>query len=140
MAIVRVPDGAGRILCFHVSEEIEVYDGTDALVLDHLLNHVRLLCSVAGGVVTRADAEFLSRYPHYGVGKDRYERGGSPERVGSIVLSECEILLQYLRQIVAAEGDDRRKELYKEVQSKVRFLNYGQSNDPFPPDEEHDEV
>ena len=140
MPIERVADDEARILCFHVSEKIEVYCGTDALILDHLLNHIRLLCSVAGGVVTRPDAEFLSQYPHYGVGKDRYERGGSPEKLGSIVLNECEVLLPYLHQIVAEKSDDGKARLYEEAQSKVRFLNYRQSNEPFPSDEEHDEV
>ena len=140
MPIERVTDEEARILVFHVSEEIEVCCGTDALILDHLLNHIRLLCSVAGGVVTQSDAKFLSQYPHYGVGKDRYERGGSPEKLGSIVLNECEVLLRYLQQIVAEVSDDGKAGLYEEAQSKVRFLNYRYPNDPFPSDEEHDEA
>ena len=127
-------------IIFHVTEEFEVYDGNAALVIDHLLNHLKALVGVADGMVDQSLVDILSKYPHYKIDSDGYySEGATQESVTKTVMDECVVLIDCLTKIVSAHEDEQRSKLLKTMRAKVPFLDYRYSEDTFPSDAEHDD-
>ena len=131
---------------FHVQEAIEVYDGALALAIDHLMNHIKALVSMAYIPGSNDLEEALRRHPllrHMkhdeftteGITQD----GRSADRV---LLAECQRLLEGLVEIAhlaawpesTAQAQDELENLRKEVP----FLDYRYDNDPFPSDRDRE--
>jgi len=131
---------------FQVQEAIEVYDGTLALAVDHLLNHIKLLISVAY-LPGSADLEqALKRHPILKRMK-KDQPFTTPEIDGRtadrILLLECQRLLDGLLEIarLAAwpETADQAQVELEALQKNVPFIDYRYDNDPFPSDRDHEE-
>lgn len=151
MPITRIPprvdhESELNLDIFHVQESIEVYDGPLALAIDHLMNHIKVLISLAYLPGTQDLAKALKRHPHfkelrpdtpfYAPGQD----GRTPDR---ILLSECQKLLEGVVEIahLAAwpeTAGQARTEL-DSLQRRIPFLDYRYDNDPFPSDVDHEE-
>jgi hypothetical protein len=131
---------------FHVQEAIEVYDGSLALAIDHLLNHIKTLISVAY-LPGSADLEqALKRHPEIRAIDDR-QPFSVPEihgrTVDRVLLQECQRLLDGVLEIARLAAwpetaGQAQKEL-DELQKAVPFLDYRYDNDPFPSDRDHEE-
>jgi hypothetical protein len=129
-----------------VHEAVEVYDGGLALAIDHLMNHIKVLISLAYLPGTEDLEKALARHPLLrGVNKDP-ERvikrlgGRTPDRV---LLKECQHLLESVVEIahLAAwpETVEQAQMELEILQSEVPFLDYRYDNDPFPSDKYHEE-
>jgi hypothetical protein len=118
-------DGTLPIL-FHVSESFEVWDGQVAVVIDHLLNHIKVLSGLAEGPADQSIIDLLSQYPHYQVNSQGYVEGASREMVAQILIQECVILLRCLSKIAPIMEIDQatRSRLLEKVKARVPFLDY----------------
>lgn len=85
-------DGTAPIL-FYVTESFEVWDGPVALVIDHLLNHLKVLSGVAEGLADQSVVDILARYPHYGVDRAGFLAEATRESVSQTLMKECLILV-----------------------------------------------
>lgn len=131
---------------FHVQEAIEVYDGPLALAIDHLMNHIKALISLAYLPGSQDLERALRRHPllrrrridqaYYAPSLD----GRSPDR---ILLAECKRLLDGVLEIahLAAwpETAPQAQVELERMRREVPFLDYRYDNDPFPSDSEHEE-
>lgn len=146
----RSPDGEQEsdvsLDVFHVQEAIEVYDGPLALAIDHLMNHIKALISLAYLPGSQDLEKALKRHPvlrrrrneqaHYAPSLD----GRAPDR---ILLAECQRLMDGVLEIAhlaawpetAAQAQVELEALRREVP----FLDYRYDNDPFPSDSDHEE-
>ena len=118
-------DGSLPIL-FHVSESFEVWDGQTALVVDHLLNHIKVLNGLAEGPADQSIIDILSRRPHYQMNDQGYMEGASRERVAQILIKECLVLLRCLVRIAPIMEIDQadRSQVLEKVKARVPFLDY----------------
>lgn len=118
-------DGTLPIL-FHVSESFEVWDGQVAVVIDHLLNHIKVLSGVAEGPADQSIIDLLSQYPHYQVSSQDYGEGVNREMVARTLIQECVILLRCLSKIAPIMEVDQatRSRLLEKVKTRVPFLDY----------------
>ena len=118
-------DGSLPIL-FHVSESFEVWDGQTALVIDHLLNHIKVLNGLAEGPADQSIIDTLSQYPHYQMDSQGYLEGASRESVSQILIKECLILLRCLAKIAPIMEIDQadRSRLLEKVKTHIPFLDY----------------
>jgi hypothetical protein len=118
-------DGSLPIL-FHVSESFEVWDGQVALVIDHLLNHIKVLNGLAEGPADQTIVDVLSRYPHYQMGPQGYLEGASRETVAQLLIRECLVLLRCLARIAPIMEIDQaeRSRLLEKVKARIPFLDY----------------
>lgn len=152
MPITRITPGgdleAERTLdVFHVQESIEVYDGTLALAIDHLLNHIKALISLAYLPGSKDLEQALKRHPE--LRKYRKARfvessltnGKLPDRV---LLSECQRLLDGVLEIAhLAAWPETSSQAQIELENLLRevpFLDYRYDNDPYPSDMDHEET
>jgi len=136
---------------FHVQEAFEVYDGVLALAIDHLLNHIKVLISLAY-LPGSADLErALKRHPALRrmLRKMKEESGdallSAPDgrSADRVLLAECQRLLDSVLEIAhlaawpetAAQAQSELDILLREVP----FLDYRYDNDPFPSDRDHEE-
>jgi hypothetical protein len=131
---------------FHVQEAIEVYDGPLALAIDHLMNHIKTLISLAYLPGSEDLEKALKRHPvlrrrrneqaYYAPSLD----GRAPDR---ILLSECQRLLDGVLEIahLAAYPETASQALVEldALRKEVPFLDYRYDNDPFPSDGDHEE-
>lgn len=132
---------------FQVQETVEVYDGPLALAIDHLMNHIKAMISMAYLPGSEDLEKALQRHPvlrrrkkmqaFYAPSLD----GRSPDR---ILLSECQRLLDGVLEIahLAAWPEtaaQARVELEK-MRREIPFLDYRYENDPFPSDLDHEET
>ncbi len=131
---------------FQIQEAIEVYDGALALAIDHLLNHIKALVSLAylpgGEDLTKA----LKRHPllrhlrQDGALSVEARSGRSADRV---LLEETKHLLNSIMEIahLAAwpETADQAREELEVLERRVPFLDYRYENDPYPSDRDHEE-
>src|SRR5262245_50146213 len=93
-------NGEGSLpILFQVTESFEVWDGQSALVIDHLLNHIKVLNGLAEGPADHSIIEVLARYPHYQMNEQGYEEGANRETVAQTLIQECLILLRCLSKI-----------------------------------------
>ncbi len=117
---------------FHIVENYEVYDGSLALAVDHLLNHIKVLISTA--------------YLPMGENLNRAKQGHPLLRKGSaemrshdrILLADCMRLLDAVVEIAhlvayPETAAQAAKEL-EEVQKQIPFLDYRYDNDPYASD------
>ena len=118
-------DGSLPIL-FHVNESFEVWDGQTALVIDHLLNHIKVLNGLAEGPADQSIIDILSRYPHYQMNGQGYIEGASRESVAQILIKECLVLLRCLAKIAPIMEIDQpdRSQLLEKVKARIPFLDY----------------
>ena len=121
---------------FHIEEALEVYDGSLALAIDHLLNHIKVLISVAylpGGDNLK---EVLQKHPLLRRGSKEKR---SPER---ILLADCIRLLDSLVEIshLASYPETIYQAVLEleELRKTVPFLDYRYEDDPFPSDSERE--
>ena len=154
MPITRhIPDGETdsdpevALNVFHVHEAIEVYDGPLALAIDHLMNHIKALISMAYLPGSEDLEKALKRHPILKRMKKDPSftspalRGRAPDRV---LLAECQRLLDGVLHIAhlaawpetAAQAQVELEAMRKEVP----FLDYRYDNDPYPSDSEHEET
>ncbi len=136
---------------FHVQEAIEVYDGSLALAVDHLLNHIKTLVTLAYLPNSEDLAEALKRHPLLRRKLSQLKKGGQnglPDIAGRsadrVLLAECQRLLDGVVEIAhlaawpetAAQAQVELATLCREVP----FLDYRYDNDPFPSDKDHEEL
>jgi len=140
-------DAEPKFQVFQVQEAIEVYDGSLALAIDHLLNHIKTLVSLSYLPGTKDLERALRRHPtlrrmRSKNGLENVERlnGRSPDRV---MLTECIHLLESVVEIAhlaawpeTAEQAEMELEI---LQREVPFLDYRYDNDPFPSDRDREE-
>ncbi|NLG97001.1 MAG: hypothetical protein GX491_06530 [Chloroflexi bacterium] len=132
---------------FHIQEAIEVYDGALALAIDHLLNHIKVLVSLAYLPGSSDLEQALSRHPVLRRWKKKNGSffpdatdGRSPDRV---LLAECQRLLDGVLEMahLAAwpETNEEARLVLEQLQQEVPFLDYRYDNDPFPSDKDREE-
>lgn len=151
MPITRIPPSVDQetdvaLDIFHVHENIEVYDGPLALAIDHLMNHIKVLISLAYLPGTRDLTKALRRHPNFKKFKPDepfFAPGNDGRMPDRILLSECQKLLEGVVEIahLAAwpeTAGQARSEL-EALQRRVPFLDYRYDNDPFPSDADHEE-
>jgi hypothetical protein len=150
MPITRIlPDaeqeGEIALDVFHVQEAVEVYDGALALAVDHLLNHIKTLISLAYLPGSEDLEQALVRHPVL----KRMKKGGylavnasegrTPDRV---LLDECHRLLDGVLEIahLAAwpETAQEAQVALAKLRKEVPFLDYRYDNDPYPSDKDHE--
>ena len=151
MPVIRVntntdPDLEAPVQVFHVQEAIEVYDGALALAIDHLLNHIKVLVSLAYLPETENLEKALRRHPVLKrMKRDPVQNaeqlgGRTPDRV---LLKECQHLLDCVVEIshLAAwpETVEQAQLELDLLQREVPFLDYRYDNDPFPSDQDREE-
>ena len=136
---------------FHVQESFEVYDGVLALAIDHLLNHIKVLISLAYLPGSDDLEKALKRHPvlrrKVRQLKEKASADGltAPDgrSVDRVLLAECQRLLDSVLEIAhlsawpetAAQAQTELDILLREVP----FLDYRYENDPFPSDRDHEE-
>lgn len=122
----------GDVDIFHVFDTIEVYDGSLALAIDHLLNHIKVLVS---SVYLPDDKQLQIAYQRHPL-----LRKGSPEVRSRerILLADCIRLLDGLVEIARLasypETSGQARQELEELKASVPFLDYRYENDPYPSD------
>lgn len=122
----------GEVNIFHVFDTLEVYDGSLALAIDHLLNHIKVLVS---SVYLPEDKNLVQAYQKHPLLRKGSTEVRSRERV---LLADCIRLLDGLVEIASLAAypetiPQARKEL-EELKAAVPFLDYRYENDPYPSD------
>jgi len=133
---------------FHIQEAIEVYDGTLALAIDHLLNHIKVLVSMAYLPGSSDLQQALSRHPQLrreGRKDAPLQAAGLNGRAADrVLLAECERLLDSVRKIAHLAAWPETAQLAQEelarLQREVPFLDYRYDNDPFPSDRDRENL
>jgi hypothetical protein len=111
----------GTPTCLQVSEVIEVYDGPTALALSHLLNHLKLLTTVASvGLCSEAEKQLLARHAQYGVGDDPFEEAD----VLGVLEQECLALVRHLVEVATARQLRRQTALIEQMRARIPYLDY----------------
>ncbi|MEM7345253.1 MAG: hypothetical protein AAF485_13525 [Chloroflexota bacterium] len=126
-------DGNGTLpILFHVSERYEVWDGQAALIIDHLLNHIKVLNSLAEGPADQTVITALAKYPHYNIGNKSYLSETTRDRVSKQLIQECTLLLNCLAQIapIMAIEQKQRNDLLEVVREQVPFIDYHYIDQP----------
>ena len=120
-------NGSGDLpILFHVTETFQVWDGQVALVIDHLLNHIKVLNGLAEGPVDQTVLDILSQYPQYDLGSKRHLTKATREAIAQTLIKECVILLGCLARIAPIMDIEaqQRNELLETVLTQVPFLDY----------------
>ncbi|PKO19289.1 MAG: hypothetical protein CVU39_01680 [Chloroflexi bacterium HGW-Chloroflexi-10] len=122
----------GEVRIFQVHESVEVYDGSLALAVDHLMNHIKALISSAYLPADKNLVRAMQKHPLLRKGSAEIR---SHERV---LLADCIRLLDALVEIshLAAYPEtsaQAAKEL-EDLRKDVPFLDYRYENDPYPSD------
>lgn len=126
----------GEANIFHVFDTLEVYNGTLALAIDHLINHIKVLVSAVYLPDEKNLEKALQDHPLLRKGSSEVR---SRERV---LLADCIRLLDGLVEIgrLAAYPEtsaQAQKEL-EELKASVPFLDYRYENDPYPSDRDRE--
>ncbi len=121
-----------NINVFQIYEDIEVYDGHLALLVDHLLNHIKVLVAIAHLPGGKNLKEALQRHPLLMEGAQDVR---SPER---ILMADCIRLLDSLVEMARISAYPENSKLaaqeLEELQKAIPFLDYRYEDDPFPSD------
>jgi hypothetical protein len=125
-------DGDGSLpILFRVSDTFEVWDGQMALVIDHLLNHMKVLTDLAEGPADLAVLDTLAKYPHYQLERDQIERAWplserSRAAIAERLIAECTALLKCLVTIAPIMQIDQadRSRVLEKVRARVPFMDY----------------
>ena len=152
MPITRIspdtnPDSDISLDVFHVQEAIEVYDGTLALAIDHLLNHIKVLVSQAYLPGSSDLQQALNRHPHFKRttqnGRLVPAAGRNGRSADRILLAECQRLLDSVLEIAHLsawpETTQQAQDELSLLQQEVPFLDCRYDNDPFPSDKDREE-
>lgn len=125
-----------NVRIFKVMEEIEVYDGHLALLVDHLLNHIKVLVAIAHAPGGPNLAKAIQHHPTL---KNRALEVRSPER---ILLADCIRILDSLIEIahLSADSENLKQVTFEleELRKDVPFLDYRYEDDAFPSDAERE--
>jgi hypothetical protein len=126
----------GEVNIFHVFDTLEVYDGSLALAIDHIINHIKVLVS---SVYLPEDKNLLQAYQNHPLLRKGSSEVRSRER---ILLADCIRLLDGLVEIARLAAypetaDQARKEL-EDLKASVPFLDYRYENDPYPSDRDRE--
>jgi hypothetical protein len=136
---------------FHVQEAFEVYDGVLALAIDHLLNHVKVLISLAYLPGSEDLQRALKRHPllRRKLRQLKQDQDASDltdidgRSVDRVVLAECQRLLDGVLEIAHLtawpETTEQAQDELEILRREVPFLDYRYDNDPFPSDRDHEE-
>jgi hypothetical protein len=136
---------------FHVQEAFEVYDGVLALAIDHLLNHIKVLISLAYLPGSEDLQRALKRHPvlrrKLRLQNQQREDESLSEvdgrSVDRMVLAECQRLLDGVLEIANLtawpETAGQAQTELELLRREVPFLDYRYENDPFPSDRDHEE-
>lgn len=138
-------DGDISIDVFRIQDAIEVYDGPLALAIDHLMNHVKVLVSLAYLPGGKDLKKAMKRHPalrRLKIGEPFISSeidGRSPDR---IMLNECQQLLEGIVEIahLAAwpETSAQSQTELEKLQKRVPFLDYRYENDPYISDSDRE--
>jgi hypothetical protein len=126
----------GEVNIFHVFDTLEVYDGSLALAIDHIINHIKVLVS---SVYLPEDKNLLQAYQNHPLLRKGSSEVRSRERV---LLADCIRLLDGLVEIARLAAypetaDQARREL-EDLKASVPFLDYRYENDPYPSDRDRE--
>jgi hypothetical protein len=131
---------------FQVQENIEVYDGTLALAVDHLLNHIKVLVSLAYLPGSTDLQQALARHPmlkHMVQNSGHSQVDFNGRSAVRLLLSECQRLLDCVTEIAhLAAWPETAHQAQVELdllQRDVPFLDFRYDNDPYPSDKDHEE-
>lgn len=131
---------------FHVQEAFEVYDGSLALAIDHLLNHIKALVSLAYLPGSQDLEKAMKRHPVLKRLKQKeglYTPGPDGRSAERVLLAECQRLLDGVLEIASlAAWPETTEQAIKELETlrrEVPFIDYRYDNDPFPSDRDHEE-
>ncbi len=125
-------NGSGDLpILFHVTETFQVWDGQVALVIDHLLNHIKTLNVLSEGPVDQSVVDVLTQHPHYELGPKKYLSPETRQTVADTLIDECILLLRCLTKIAPIMEIDAKKrtQILESVRAEVPFLDYRQTND-----------
>ena len=119
-------------------DTLEVYDGSLALAIDHVINHIKVLVST---VYLPEDKNLLQAYQKHPLLRKGSSEVRSPER---ILLADCIRLLDGLVEIARLAAypetsDQARMELVF-LKAAVPFLDYRYENDPYPSDRDRESL
>lgn len=108
---------------YHVETTFEVYDELQALLLDHLLDHIQLLaliasCGAVPDTITSAQLAVHDRYRSLLDGSRR-----SNERLIQLIHTESQILLAGIPQ-VGRRPRRKRAALYRSLRELVPYIGY----------------
>lgn len=120
-------EGEGTLpILFHISENYEVWDGQVAVVLDHLLNHIKVLTSLAEGPVDYSVIDVLAGYPQYQIDRQNYLSGRPQEVATHTLIAECLTLLKCLATIapIMEINETERTTLLEATRARIPFLDY----------------
>ena len=131
-----IEDENAELRIFHIEEALEVYDGSLALAIDHLLNHIKVLVSVAYLPSGENLKKVIQKHPLLRAGSNEKR---SPER---ILLADCIRLLDSLVEIshLASYPETAHQAALEleELRKDVPFLDYRYDDDPYPSDAERE--
>lgn len=122
---------------FHVFDTQEVYDGSLALAIDHLFNHIKVLVSTVYLPEEKKNLQLAyQKHPLLRKGSSDIR---SKER---ILLADCIRLLDGLVEIarLAAypETSEMARRELEELKASVPFLDYRYEHDPYTSDEDRE--
>jgi hypothetical protein len=124
------------IRIFKVTEEIEVYDGHLALLVDHLLNHIKVLVAIAHAPGGPNLVKAIEKHPLI---KKTSLDVRSPER---ILLADCIRMLDSLVELshLTVDSENIKQVVFEleEIRKAVPFLDYRYEDDTFPSDAERE--
>jgi hypothetical protein len=126
----------GSVPLFHVFDTLEVYDGSLALVIDHLFNHIKVLVSTIYGP---PDQNLMAAYEKHPLLRKGSNKVMTNERV---LLADCFRLLDGLVEIGRLTGypENAQQAIHEleELKKAVPFLDYRYENDPYPSDKDRE--
>lgn len=108
---------------FHVDASLELFDEMQALLLDHLLDHLQLLalissCGAIPDTTTRAQLAAHDRYRNLLDGSRQ-----SHSRLLQLLHAESQLLLAGIYR-VARKPDRKRAALYSSLRELVPYVGY----------------
>lgn len=108
---------------YHVEATFEVYDELQALLLDHLLDHLQLLALIAscGAVPDTITAAQLAAHDRYRTLLDGSRQ--STDRLIRLLHTESQLLLAGIPQ-VARRPRRKRAALYRSLRELVPYVGY----------------
>ena len=124
-----------------MSDTIEVWDGQVSLVVDHLLNHIKVLAGVAEGPADQTVLDVLTKYPHYQVGRRQHLLGPDRESVTQTLIEECVALLECLAKIapVMEVEQAERTAILEATRAVIPFLDYHHLGDRYVSDAQRED-
>jgi len=133
---VAIREYGENVRLFRVTEEIEVFDGHLALLVDHLLNHIKVLVAIAHAPGGPNLAKAIQKHPTL---MNRKVDVRSPER---ILQADCIRLLDSLVELshLTTDSENKRQVTFEleELRKTVPFLDYRYEDDPYPSDSERE--